>query len=335
MTPPNIEGSRERLRIDVHVEPGQAKRALADDVRRGLSATPKQLLPKYFYDDAGSELFERITKLPEYYPTRAERGLLEAISPALMARLRPAEMVELGSGSSAKTHILLGAESTASHLRRYFPFDVSEGIVRQSAMRLVETYPYLFVHGVIGDFETDLPKIPGPEGARLVLFLGSTIGNLHPPERRLFLEALRTVMGPDGHALIGMDLAKDPAVIERAYDDAAGVTAAFNRNVLHVINRELGADFAPDAYRHVAFFDARASRIEMHLEAEAAQRVHIAALDMDVRLAAGERIWTESSYKFTRASVEQDFAGAGLVLTDWFATDDPAELFALALAAPA
>ncbi len=335
MTPTGPQGSSDRLRVDIHTEAGWLGAALANDVLKGLTATPKQLPPKYFYDDTGSELFERITELPEYYPTRAERRILEAVAPGLMAGLRPAEVVELGSGSSSKTRLLLGADSAPSHLERYFPFDVSEGIVRESAMSLLDAYPYITVHGVIGDFETDLPRIPAPDGARLVLFLGSTIGNLHPPERRLFLEQVREVMGPNGHALIGVDLIKDRDVVVRAYDDAAGVTAAFNRNVLYVINRELDADFVPEAYDHVALFNAEESRIEMHLEARDAQRVRIGAVDMVVTLAVGERIWTESSYKFSRASIEQDFVGAGLALADWFTTEEPAELFGLALATQA
>ena len=331
MTPPDPESPSRRLRIDVHVETAQFGAALANDVRWGFAATPKQIPPKYFYDDVGSELFERITQQPEYYPARAERRLLEMVAADLMARLRPIELVELGSGFSSKTRILLGAASAPDHLQLYVPFDVSEGIVRESAKKLVNEYPYLSVHGVIGDFESDLPKIPAPGRARLVLFLGSTIGNLHPPQRHVFLERIREVIGPHGHALVGMDLVKERSAVERAYDDAAGVTAAFNRNLLRVINRELDADFVPEAFDHVALFNAVESRIEMHLEAREAQCVKVGALGMDVHLRSGERIWTEASYKFSRAAAERSFADAGLALADWFTTSEPSELFGLAL----
>lgn len=330
MTTPNAE----RLIVDVHLGDATGPSTLAADVIAGLSASPKWLPPKHFYDDAGSRLFEQITDLPEYYPTRSERSILESAGPGLLAELRPAEILELGSGSSSKTRVLLASTAAEQHVRLYLPFDVSEGIVRETAAALIDDFPYLSVHGVIGDFERDLPKVPQAQGPRLVLFLGGTIGNLHPPERTAFLTQVRQVMGNDGHALIGMDVVKDAAIIQRAYDDAAGVTAAFNRNVLRVINRELDADFDADAFEHVALLNAGASRIEMHLEAPSEQHVRIGALDLDVTLAAGERIWTEASYKFTRESAETAFADAGLKLERWTTNDDPTTRFALALVGP-
>ena len=323
----------ERLIVDVHLGEAGLPTSLAADVRTGLTANPKWLAPKYFYDDVGSLLFEQITELAEYYPARSERSILESAGPGLLEELRPVEILELGSGSSSKTRVLLRSTAAQRYLRRYLPFDVSERIVRESASALIDEFPYRSVHGVIGDFERDLLHVPEPQGSRLVLFLGGTIGNLHPPERTAFLSEVRTVMGAGGHALIGMDVVKDAAIMQRAYDDAAGVTAAFNRNVLHVINRELGADFVPEAFSHVALFNAGDSRIEMHLEARSEQRVRVAALDLDVTVASGERIWTEASYKFSRESAEADFAGAGLRLERWITSDDPGTRFALALVA--
>ena len=327
MTTPKAE----RLIVDVHLGQAGLPSSLAADVRIGLTAKRKWLAPKYFYDDVGSLLFEQITGLPEYYPTRSERSILESAGPGLLEELRPVEILELGSGSSSKTRVLLRSAAAERYVRRYLPFDVSEGIVRESALALIDEFPYLTVHGVIGDFECDLPRVPGAQGSRLVLFLGGTIGNLHPPERTEFLSAVRGVTGAGGHALIGMDVVKDASIIQRAYDDAAGVTAAFNRNVLHVINRELSADFVPEAFDHVALFNAADSRIEMHLEASSDQRVRVAALDLDLTVAAGERIWTEASYKFTRESANAAFAEAGLTLERWITSDDPDTRFALAL----
>jgi L-histidine N-alpha-methyltransferase len=321
-----------RFTLDDHLTGADATDTLAEDVRAGLAASPKQLLPKYFYDAEGSALFERITELPEYYPTRSERALLERIAPELMATLRPTEIVELGSGSASKTRALLDAPTAPEHLRRYVPFDVSPSIVRESSALLLEAYPFLTIHGVVGDFERHLDLVPPSEGGRLVLFLGGTIGNLAPGERTRFLHSVSRLLGPADHLLVGMDMVKERAIVEAAYDDAAGVTAAFNRNVLRVLNRRLGAAFDPDAFEHRAFFNAEASRIEMHLVARTSQTVLIPALDMTVHLAAGESIWTESSYKFTPETARAALAEAGLRAVGLYVHEPASEGFCLALA---
>ena len=323
-----------RLTIDV-VDGGGASGTMAEDVLAGLTAERKQLPPKYFYDDAGSRLFEQITELPEYYPSRAERELLEETADELMAELRPAEIVELGAGSSAKTRRLLSAPSARAHLRRFVPLDVSREIVESSAIDLLRDFPYLSIHGVIGDFERHLDHVPQAIGRRLVLFLGGTIGNLHPAERTTFLTGVRGLLGPDDRALIGLDLVKDIATMEAAYNDSAGVTAEFNRNMLRFINRELGANFDPEAFAHRAFFNADHSRIEMHLAPSVPQEISAPDISLSVTISPGETIWTESSYKFTPESVVGMLAEAGLRLERWYANDRPDRRFALALAAPA
>jgi L-histidine N-alpha-methyltransferase len=327
-------GSGNRFSLDVHLNGEGVLDSLADDVRAGLTASPKRLSPKYFYDDAGSGLFEQITHLPEYYPTRAERGLLEDVTDDLMAELRPFEILELGSGSSTKTRVLLSARTAPEHLRRYVPFDVSEGIVRSTAADLLNEYDYLTVHGVIGDFEHHLGLIPQSEGPRLVLFLGGTIGNLDPDDQTEFLCHVRALLAPADHLLIGLDLVKDVDAIEAAYNDSAGVTAEFNRNMLRVINRELVADFQPDAFTHQAFFNASESRIEMHLAPTAVQHVRIDQLGITITVQPDETIWTENSYKFTEDSVKTMLASAGLKLQQFYTNDDPQQLFGLVLAAP-
>jgi L-histidine Nalpha-methyltransferase len=311
------------------------ERGLAEDVLDGLTRPFKELPPKHFYDERGCELFDRITELPEYYPTRAERSILEADAEAIVAATGAAELVELGSGTAAKTRVLLDAMAKTGRLRRYVPFDVAESVVQASAEALVEEYPGLRVHGVVGDFERHLHRIPPPVPGepRLVALLGGTIGNFAPGSRRRMLREIAALLGPDDRLLLGTDLVKDPAVLEAAYDDAAGVTAAFNRNVLHVLNRELEADFPVALFEHVAFFDRRHEWIEMRLRARAACAVRIAVLDLHVAIAEGEEIRTEISAKFTRRRVAEDFAAAGLALAGWHT--DPQERFALSLAAPA
>ena len=323
-----------RLTIDV-VDPAGVTGTMAEDVRAGLTAARKQLSPKYFYDEAGSQLFEQITELPEYYPTRAERELLDEAADGLMAELRPVEIVELGAGSSAKTRRLLSAPTAAEHLRRFVPMDVSREIVESSAIDLLRDYPYLAVHGVIGDFERHLHRIPKPVGRRLVLFLGGTIGNLHPAERTAFLCGVRGLLGAGDRVLIGLDLVKDVTTMEAAYNDAAGVTAEFNRNMLRFINRELGANFDPEAFAHRAFFNADESRIEMHLAPSVAQEVSAPDIPLRVTIGPTETIWTESSYKFTVETIEQMLADAGLRLEHCYTNEHPDRRFALALAAPA
>ena len=319
-------------RLEIHVDAHTRLKAMAEDVVRGLTAQPKSLPPKYFYDPAGSRLFDEITRLPEYYLTRAEEAILAGIGPALMRTIRPRDVVELGSGTSEKTRRLLAARDGDRAPLRYTPVEIDAETVTAAAAALTAQYPEVDVHGVVGDFERHLVHVPPPLGRRLALFLGSTIGNLHPPQRRSVLAAIRDLLPPDGRLLLGVDLVKDVAALEAAYDDAAGVTRAFNRNVLRVVNRGLGGDFRPEAFRHHARYNAEESRIEMHLVAQSRQTVRLRAVDLTVHVEAGESIWTESSYKFTRASVAEALEEAGLRLDGWHT--DGAQRFALAVATP-
>ncbi|MFS4096172.1 L-histidine N(alpha)-methyltransferase [Streptomyces sp. AF1A] len=299
--------------------------ALRADVRRGLTARPKWLPPKWFYDARGSELFERITELPEYYPTRAEREILAARSGEIAAASGARTLVELGSGSSEKTRYLIDALTS---LAVYVPVDVSESALTRAGRALIEDRPDLEVHALIADFTAPL-ALPATPGPRLVAFLGGTIGNLLPAERAAFLASVRALLAPGDSLLLGTDLVKDERVLVRAYDDAAGVTAAFNKNVLSVIDRELGADFDPDAFDHVALWDARQEWIEMRLRSRTAQTVKVPALDLAVDFAAGEELRTEVSAKFRREGVTRELAVAGLELTHWWT--DAQGRFALSL----
>lgn len=314
--------------LDMVVDEAMLHAQLAADVAQGLGGRPRSLPPKYFYDAVGSFLFEWITRLSEYYLTRAELELLRANGPALMAAVGPDEIVELGPGPPTKMLALLSAQA-AHKLARYIPVDVDADAIDATARRLVRALPHLDVHGVIGDFERHLDHLPPPAGRRLVTFLGSTIGNLHAAPRVALLRRIGELLGAGGRLLLGVDLVKDHARLNAAYDDAAGVTAEFNRNILRVVNRELEADFEPQAYRHLAFYNADAERIEMHLVPETRQDVRVRAIGLEVTLEPGETIWTEASYKFTRSSIEEDFAAAGLRLDRWVTDGD----FALALAA--
>ncbi|MFD9323298.1 L-histidine N(alpha)-methyltransferase [Streptomyces sp. NPDC060053] len=299
--------------------------ALRADVQRGLTDTPKTLPPKWFYDAHGSELFERITELPEYYPTRAEREILVDRAGEIAAAARARTLVELGSGSSEKTRYLIDA---LTDLDTYVPVDVSESALTQAGQALIAERPGLDVHALIADFTAGLtlPDTPGP---RLVAFLGGTIGNLLPAERALFLASARALLAPGDALLLGTDLVKDESVLVRAYDDGAGVTAVFNKNVLAVVNRELGADFDPGAFEHVALWDARNEWIEMRLRSRTAQTVKVPALDLAVDFAAGEELRTEVSAKFREEGVRTELATAGLELTHWWT--DAAGRFALSL----
>jgi L-histidine N-alpha-methyltransferase len=303
-------------RADIHVDRQALHDALADDVRHGLGNHPKSLPPKYFYDAAGSALFERITRLPEYYLTRSEHALLDAHGRVILTEARPEEIVELGAGSPAKfTRLLAAANGTP--VRRYVPIDVDGGMLADSALTLLREHPELDVHAVVGDFERHLDRMPAPTGRRLVAFLGSTIGNLDAAACRRLLVQLRGLLGDGDRLLLGLDLVKNLAALEAAYDDAAGVTAEFNRNILRVVNRELHADFRPDAFRHVARWNDAASRIEMHLAAEERQTATVKDLDMEVAVEPGETIWTESCHKFTRLSAIAMLEAAGLELVSW------------------
>jgi L-histidine Nalpha-methyltransferase len=329
---PKILAGRERpngaVQIDVHLEDGSLS-SLSDDVRAGLSANPKQLPPKYFYDERGSRLFEQITKLPEYYPSRAEQEILDLFGEEIVESVEPEELVELGPGSARKTHALLDPMVAAGGAVTYVPVDVSESAVREAASRLAGTYDGLRLHGVVADFEEDLDRLEHNGSRRLIAFLGGTIGNLDRTERRRFLGRMHGLLEFDDRLLIGTDLVKDTAQLEAAYNDSAGVTAEFNRNVLHVINARLGADFKPGRFGHVAFYDESARRIEMRLRAREAQDVCIRELDMQVHFQRDEDIRTEISCKFTRADLERELAAVGLELMSWY-TDEQG-LFALSL----
>ncbi|HZL54513.1 MAG TPA: L-histidine N(alpha)-methyltransferase [Solirubrobacteraceae bacterium] len=305
-------------------------RTLADDVREGLTAEFKELPPKHLYDTRGAELFEQICELPEYYPTRTERAILERVAGELIAQTGAAELVELGSGSATKTRLLLDAMRSAGTLESFVAVDVTESFVRDSAAELLREYPGLRVHGLIADFERHLDQLPPPRGPRLLAFLGGTIGNFAPAARRRFLRSVCGLLGPDDHLLLGTDLVKDRATLEAAYDDSAGVTAEFNRNILHVLNRELGADFDPAAFEHVARFDTEHEWIEMRLRSREAQQVKLAALELTVAFEAGEDIRTEISAKFTRERVAAELTAAGLLLAAWHT--DANGWFALSLA---
>lgn len=322
-----------RCEIAVHTDAGQQQRRLEDDVRRGLGARRKSLPPKYFYDRAGSVLFERITEQPEYYQTRTEATLLEEIAPRWVGNFLPDDIVEIGSGTSEKTRRILDVVRDLERPVRYVPVDVDRVTLESTAAELLREYPSLHVHAVAGDFERDLGHVPAADGRRLVVFLGSTIGNLPPPARTRFLDRVRHLLAARADRfLLGVDLVKDVKVLEAAYDDAAGVTAAFNRNILQVVNRGVDGDFDPEAFAHVAFYNRAAARVEMHLVAETAQQVRLARLGMRVDFPAGDHIWTESSYKFTRPGVEGMLARAGMRLVEWCV--DPANYFALAFAGP-
>jgi L-histidine N-alpha-methyltransferase len=306
------------------------ERSLADDVFDGLTRPFKELPPKHFYDRAGAELFDRICELPEYYPTRTERAILSDRAAAIAATTQAAELVELGSGYATKTRLLLSALHEAGTLRRYVPIDVTESVVREVAAALVDEYPGLAVHGIVGDYERHLARVPDADGPRVVAFLGGTIGNFTPGSRRRFLRGIAKTLGPDDHLLLGVDLVKDPAVIEAAYNDGAGVTAAFNRNVLRVINRELAADFDPDGFDHVAFFDREHEWVEMRLRARQRMTVRVGRLALQVEFAAREELRTEISAKFTVDRLEADLAAAGLELAELEV--DERGLFAVSLA---
>jgi L-histidine N-alpha-methyltransferase len=315
--------------LDIHLSDDDLARELRSDVRAGLTATPKSLPPKWFYDARGSELFEEITRLPEYYPTRAEREVLVAHAGDVARTTNAKTLVELGSGSSDKTRLLLDAFRAHGTLGSFVPLDVSGTALLEAMARIVADYPALDVHGIVGDFTRHLGHLPSG-GRRVVAFLGGTIGNLRPAERAGFLAALRSALEPGDWLLLGTDLVKDPATLVAAYDDAAGVTAEFNRNVLCVLNNSLGADFSPDAFAHVALWDADEEWIEMRLRARWAQRVRVAALDLTVDFAAGEELRTEISAKFRRAGVDRELSAAGFAPRCWWT--DPAGRFAQSLA---
>jgi L-histidine Nalpha-methyltransferase len=314
-----------------HLAPGAAAAALRADALAGLTATPRSLPPRWFYDARGSELFDEITRLPEYYPTRAERAVLEAHADEVATASGADVLVELGSGTSEKTRLLLDALTRAGTLRRFVPFDVDPTVLEAAGAAIGTEYPGIAVDAVVGDFTEHLGLLPR-SGRRLVAFLGSTVGNLEPGPRAAFLAELAGTLQPGDSLLLGTDLVKDPARLVRAYDDAAGVTAAFNRNVLAVLDRELGADFDPEAFDHVALWDAEREWVEMRLRSRADQVVTVPALGLTVHFAAGEDLRTEVSAKFRREGVEAELAAAGLRMTHWWT--DPDGDFGVSLAVP-
>jgi L-histidine N-alpha-methyltransferase len=324
-----LEGSA--ITIDSYLQEGQ-ERSLADDVLDGLTKPFKELPPKHFYDARGAELFDQICDLPEYYQTRTERSILQGAAAQIASTTAAAELVELGSGTAAKTRVLLDALHSAGTLKLYIPVDVTETMVRDCAQELTSEYPGLRVHGVIGDFERHLDRVPAPEGPRLVVFLGGTIGNFPPGSRRRFLREIARLLGPEDHLLMGTDLVKDPRVLTQAYDDAQGVTAEFNRNLLRVLNRELQADFDPEDFDHVALFNREHEWIEMRLRARREHTTTVRDLDLSVHFEQGEELRTEISAKFTRERVGSDLTAAGLEIVSWLT--DPDELFALTLSRP-
>jgi L-histidine Nalpha-methyltransferase len=305
--------------------------ALRADVRSGLTSPRKSLPPKYFYDERGSELFDQITRLPEYYLTRAEASILAERSAEIAELSQCQSLVELGSGTSAKTRLLLRALLDGGRLREFIPFDVDPTVLADASAALAAEYPALRIRPFVGDFEQDLAAIPGG-GRRTIAFLGSTIGNLDPPARASFLKQVGAALGPGDTFLLGTDLVKDVTRLLRAYDDAAGVTAEFNRNVLRVVNRDLGADFAVEEFQHVAIWDEVNEWIEMRLRSEREQRVTIRDLGLTVFFADGEDLRTEISAKFRPDKLEEELTAAGLQ-TIRFWTDSSND-FGLTLAAP-
>jgi L-histidine N-alpha-methyltransferase len=315
--------------VEVLLEPDWAAAALVADVRRGLAAQPRSLPPKWLYDAAGSELFDRITRLPEYYPTEAERSILAERSAQIAAASGATTVVELGSGTSDKTRLLLDAFADAGRLARFVPVDVSETTLREAAAMLAARYPETEIDAVVGDFTLHLGHL-ARYAHKLVVFLGGTIGNLYVEERAAFLGALGDSMSSGDGLLLGTDLVKEADRLIAAYDDAEGVTEAFVKNGLRVLNRELGADFEPDAFGYVPFWDSRLQRMDLRLRSEVPQRVHIPGAGVELDLAAGEEIRMEISTKFTRERIAAELAAAGLrVAEQW---TDPAGDFAVTLA---
>ena len=315
--------------IDVHLSPEDVRAQMRGDALRGLQGVEKSIPPVWFYDERGSRLFEEITQLPEYYPTRAERSLLEAYAPAIAGLAKADTLVELGAGACDKTRVLLTALQDAGTLARYVPFDVSDEFLRDAADTLADEYTTLDMHLVIGDFHHHLGEIP-TDGRRMIAFLGGTIGNLDPAQRARFLFDLNCTMSSDDFLLLGTDLVKDRARLVAAYDDSAGVTAAFNRNVLHVLNQQLGGDFDPDRFRHVAVWNEHAQWIEMRLRAESACEVTLADAGISVRFEEGEDLLTEISAKFTPERVKAELDQAGFVVEEMWGAEDGEFLLTLA-----
>lgn len=303
---------------------------LEHDVRAGFAATPVSIPPKWFYDERGSELFDQITRLSEYYPTEAERQALGAAALEIVELSAADSIVELGSGSSDKTTTILDAFAATGQLARYLPFDVSESAIRTAAVGLQDRYPELTIAATVGDFDQHLAQLPRG-GRRLVLFLGGTLGNYSPDRRHTLLSDIRNSLNPGDHILLGTDLVKDVGRLVAAYDDSAGVTAEFNRNVLYVLNRQMGADFDPSAFDHVARWNPEQEWIEMWLRSSVDQTVTIWDLSLRHRFHAGASILTEISAKFRPEGIRRELVHAGFgPIRSW--TDDNGD-YAITLAA--
>src|SRR5436190_19771201 len=329
MDPPANTIISEQITVDVHLPPGGPLSGMAADVRAGLTKPFKELSPRYFYDERGSELFERITELPEYYPTRAEREILRLHAGEICARAGgPATLIELGSGSALKTRVLLDAMRDAGCLEAYAPVDISEQITRDTAAAIASEYG-IAVHGLVCDFERDLERIP-LAGPRVLALLGGTIGNFEPAQRASFLARVANLLGEDDHFLLGTDLVKDRRRLEAAYNDSAGVTAEFNKNVLTVLNKALGAEFDLDAFEHVAFWDSDNLWVDIRLRSLAEQVVEVSSLGLSIAFDRGEEMRTEISTKFARDGLAGIYAESGLETVGWWT--DPEGLFALSLA---
>jgi L-histidine N-alpha-methyltransferase len=318
------------ITIEIHSVGRRDREELITEVRAGLARRPKELHPRWFYDERGSQLFEEITQLPEYYLTRTEVEILEQYAPEIVAATLPGTIAELGAGSSTKTRILMDAAWRAGILSRFVPFDVSAEIVERAARELIDAFPGLTVHAVIGSFDTHMDRIPR-FGRQLIAFLGSTIGNFDDQEQARFLSTVRRLLHPGDAFLLGVDLVKDPGELTAAYNDAAGLTAEFNRNMLAVLNHELEADFELRAFEHAAVYNAAQTRIEMYLRSTHDQWVRIPGAGLRIHFDDGERLRTEISVKFTRPMVEAALARAGMRVTGWY-TDSRAR-FALVLGA--
>ncbi len=320
-----------RWRLEVHTDAEDPRRQLIDDARNGLLSAPRWISSKYFYDDAGCALYDQITELPEYYPARTEIEILHRCLAGIIDRYQPAELVELGAGASPKTRVLLDAMGGSGRAVHYIPLDVAAPALRRASSALCADYPRLTIHAIAADFTQHLDVVPSPTSGtgRLVAFLGGTFGNIAPSQQRAFLNGIAALLGPGDAALIGVDPATDPERTRRAYDDASGVTAQFNRNILHVMNRDLNADFPIHEFGHVARWVPEAHRVEMRLRADAEMVVHIGALACDIAIAAGEEILTEICGKFARTQIDAIAGEAGLEVCEWHT--DPDELFALSV----
>jgi L-histidine N-alpha-methyltransferase len=326
--PNDEEGKEGRFSVEVLIDDADRLALLRAEARRGLTRRPKELPPKWFYDQRGSALFDAITGLPEYYLTRRERAILRAHAPEIAARTGARTLIELGSGSSEKTRLLLNALDDLGTLRTFVPFDVCQPALEAAGLDLLRDYPNLSVNGVVGDFDRHLAMIPH-QGRTLVAFLGSTLGNFNVEGRAALLDELHRLLSPSGFFLVGTDLVKDRARLDAAYNDSRGITAAFNRNVLRVLNRELGADFAEARFDHVAAFDPEQELVDIRLRSRVEQTVHVGALDLNVSFAAGEEMRTEISTKFRREHLTKELAEAGFEPRGWWT--DKAGDFALSL----